>query len=93
MYLMVVFSILVYDLFLMKLFFDLEEGYFLRLYIEISFGRMKWLFFFILGRNLDVLVEEELEEEEVDEGYKREVSCNIMGYVLVVWYYDKGLIF
>lgn len=28
MYLMVVFSILVYDLFLMKLFFDLEEGYF-----------------------------------------------------------------
>lgn len=28
MYLMVVFSILVYDLFWMKLFFDLEEGYF-----------------------------------------------------------------
>lgn len=41
---------------------------------------MKWLFFFILGRNLDVLVEEESEEEEVDEGYKREVSCNIIGY-------------
>lgn len=45
---------------------------------------MKWLFFFILGRNLDVLVEEESEEEEVDEGYKREVSCNIIGYVLVL---------
>lgn len=88
MYLMVVFSILVYDLvrfFLDEIIFWFRRRLFLRLYIEISFGRMKWLFFFILGRNLDVFVEEESEEEEVDEGYKREVSCNIIGYVLVLW--------
>lgn len=90
---MVVSSTLVHDLLLMKLLFDSEEGYFLRLYTEISFGRMKWPLSFTLGRNLDVLAEEESEEEEVDEGHKREVSRNITGHALVVWYYDKGPIF
>lgn len=41
---------------------------------------MKWPLSLTLGRNLDVLAEEESEEEEVDEGHKREVSCNITGH-------------
>lgn len=56
----------------------------MRLYTEISFGRMKWPLSLTLGRNLDVLAEEESEEEEVDEGHKREVSCNITGHALVL---------
>lgn len=56
----------------------------MRLYTEISFGRMKWPLSFTLGRNLDVLAEEESEEEEVDEGHKREVSRNITGHALVL---------
>lgn len=38
---------------------------------------MKWLVSSTLGRNLDVLAEEESEEEEVDDGQKREVSHNV----------------
>lgn len=38
---------------------------------------MKWSVFSSLGRNLDVLAEEESEEEEVDDGQKREVSHNV----------------
>lgn len=71
----------------MKLLFDSEEALArlsLRLYTEISFGRMKWPLSFTLGRNLDVLAEEESEEEEVDEGHKREVSYNITGHALVL---------
>lgn len=56
----------------------------MRLYTEISFGRMKWPLSLTLGRNLDVLAEEESEEEEVDEGHKREVSRNITGHALVL---------
>lgn len=44
---------------------------------------MKWPLSLTLGRNLDVLAEEESEEEEVDEGHKREVSRNITGHALV----------
>ena len=33
-----------------------------------------YISFFFLGRNLGVLAEEDSEEEEVDEGQKREVS-------------------
>lgn len=38
---------------------------------------MKWSVSSSLGRNLDVLAEEESEEEEVDDGQKREVSHNV----------------
>lgn len=38
---------------------------------------MKWSVSSTLGRNLDVLAEEESEEEEVDDGQKREVSHNV----------------
>lgn len=38
---------------------------------------MKWSVSSTLGRNLDVLAEEESEEEEVDDGHKREVSHNV----------------
>lgn len=50
----------------------------LRLYtFKISLDRMKWSVSSTLGRNLDVLAEEESEEEEVDDGHKREVSHNV----------------